>query len=286
MRSTGQNLNITIDNRRVSYNDLGSVNHQTIIFIHGFPFSKAMWNNQLEYFKDKYRVISYDIRGFGNSHSGQSDFTIDLFADDLIQLMDALKIKKAMICGLSMGGYIALNAVARYPKRINALVLCDTTCMPDTPEIKNKRLKAIENVMENGVASYADESMKNFFTLKSFDTKKEEIAFVKTMMVNTSKTTICKTLLALAERNETHSILSGIKVPVHIMVGEHDTITPLAAAQFMSEQIHDASLSIISKAGHVSNIENPKEFNDQLGKFAHWYLQESAEYSLTEYNPE
>lgn len=282
MRTTGQNLNIVIDNLRVSYTDLGSDNRQVIIFIHGFPFNKTMWNDQLEALKENYRVIAYDIRGFGSSNPGQSDFTIDLFADDLINLMDALKIKKAIVCGLSMGGYIALNAIGRYPKRFEALVLSDTTCMPDTPEIKAKRLLAIENVMEKGVENYAEASLKNFFAIESFTQKQEEIGLVKTMILNTPKTSICKALIAMCDRNETESILPEIKVPVHVMVGEQDTITPLASAQFMNLRIKNSSLSIITQAGHLANIDNPTEFNDQLRKFADWFVQSSLDFKMDE----
>jgi pimeloyl-ACP methyl ester carboxylesterase len=96
-----------INNLLVSYTDEGEEGSPVIIFIHGFPFNKSMWNLQVEPLKDDYRLIMYDIRGHGNSDAGIEVFSIDLFANDLIGLMDALKIDKAILCGLSMGGYIA-----------------------------------------------------------------------------------------------------------------------------------------------------------------------------------
>ena len=101
--------------------------------------------------KENYRVIAYDVRGHGNSDAGIGDFSIDLFANDLLSFMDELKIDKAMLCGLSMGGYIALNAVENYPDRFDALILSDTTCTADTPEVKEKRMKTIESIKKNGV---------------------------------------------------------------------------------------------------------------------------------------
>lgn len=282
MRRTGQNLNTTVGNLKVGYNDLGSDNHQVIIFIHGFPFNKAMWDKQLEHLKESYRVIAYDIRGFGDSEIGSDNFSINLFANDLIDFMDALKIEKAIICGLSMGGYIALNAISRYPERFEALILSDTSCVADTKETKAKRLLSIESIMDKGVPNYADASIKNFFTTESCDTMHEEIAFVKTMITDTPKTTLCKTLIALAERNETCSILPEIKVPVHIIVGEQDNITPLKFAQFMNEQIKDSSLSIIPQASHLANIENAPKFNDQLTKFADWFVQSYLDHKMEE----
>jgi len=267
MRDLGNNIKMTVNNLTISYNDEGQDGAPVIIFIHGFPFNKSMWKNQLEALKDNYRVIAYDVRGHGNSEAGNKDFSIELFVKDLLNLMDALKIDRTMLCGLSMGGYIALNAIENYPERFDALILNDTNCIADTPEAKEKRMKTIESIKKDGVEKFADESMNNFFAPESFSTKKEEIADVREMIVNTSKQTLYKTLRAFYERKETCSKLPDINVPVLIMVGKEDTITPPAAAQLMHEKIKDSLLSIIEHAGHLSNMENPGEFNEQLKKF-------------------
>lgn len=268
MRESGNNIRITINDLAVSYNDEGKIGDPVIIFIHGFPFNKSIWNNQTEALKENYRVIAYDVRGHGNSDAGTEDFSIDLFATDLLNLMDALKIDKAILCGLSMGGYIALNVIENYPDHFDALILGDTTCLADTPEVKEKRLKTIESIQKDGVEKFADESIKNLFAPESFTTKKKEIAAVREMIVHTTEESLCKTLRAFYERKETCSKLSEIYVPVLIMVGEEDKITPLAAAQLMQKKIKDSLLSIIEHAGHLSNIENPSEFNNQLEEFA------------------
>jgi len=256
-----------INNLFVSYTDEGQEGSPVILFIHGFPFNKSMWKLQHEELKDNYRVISYDIRGHGNSGSGNEDFSIDLFANDLIGLMDALKIDKAILCGLSMGGYIALNAMGKYHERFDALVLSDSQCIADTSEVKEKRMRAIESIKHTGVEKYAEESIKNFFSPESFLTKGKEIADVREMILKTSEQSLCNTLLALSLRKETCQILPEIKVPVLIMVGNEDKITPPAAARFMHEKIEGSFLKIIDHAGHLSNLENPGEFNVQLKKF-------------------
>lgn len=267
MRNPGENIKITVNNQTVSYNDEGPDDAPVIIFIHGFPFDKSTWNRQVEALENNYRVIAYDVRGHGGSDAGKEDFTIELFVSDLLNLMDALKIKKSVLCGLSMGGYIALNAIEKYSKRFNALILCDTNCIADTPEAKVKRIKAIESIQKNGVEEYADESINNLFASESFATMKEEIAGVREIIINTSKESICNTLHALSVRKETCDKLPDIKVPVLIMVGKKDKITPPSAAQLMHEKIKGSILHIIGHAGHLSNMENPYEFNDQLKKF-------------------
>ena len=267
MRNKGKNINITANSITVNYTDEGQENAPVIIFIHGFPFSKEMWNKQMEVLIDNFRVIAYDIRGHGKSYAGSDDFSIELFVGDLLLLMKELQIEKTTLCGLSMGGYIALNAMEKHPERFDALVLCDTQCLADSPEAKGKRMKAIEGLWENGVEKFADDSVKNFFAQESFSTKKEVVAGIRETIVNTTEKSIIKTLLALSKRKETCTKLQEIKVPVLIVVGEKDKITPPEAAQLMHEKIVGSELSIIKHAGHLSNLENPEQFNELLKRF-------------------
>ena len=267
MRYIGTDIEMTVNNHTVSYTDEGPDNAPVIILIHGFPLNKSMWNKQVEVLIETYRVIAYDVRGHGNSTSGTDDFTIELFVTDLIRLMDALKIEKAMLCGLSMGGYIALSAVENFPKRFGALILCDTNCIADTPEAKGKRMISIESIQKNGLEQYANESLANLFAPESFVTNKEKIALVKEMIRGTSVQSLSNTLIALSKRKETCAGLVTIHIPVLIVVGKEDKITPPEAALLMQKKIKGSKLNIIEHAGHLSNIENSYEFNSQLRKF-------------------
>ena len=260
-------LTITVNNLTVSYIDEGQTSSPKIIFIHGFPFNKSMWGKQIEILKENYRVIAYDIRGHGNTDAGSDNFSIELFVNDLLGLMDTLNIDKSILCGLSMGGYIALNAIENYPERFNALLLCDTNCSEDMPEAKEKRMKAIESIKENGLEQYAKESLKKLFAPISFSKHIEEIAIVREMIMKTSEQSLYKTLHALAERKETCTRLHEIKVPVLIMVGKEDEITPPEVAMLMHEKIKGSTIRIIDHAGHLSNMENSEEFNNQLTGF-------------------
>lgn len=267
MKQTGNNIKITINSINHSYIDEGPAEVPVIIFIHGFPLNKSMWNKQIESLKDDCRVIAYDIRGHGNSEMGDADFSIDLFAKDLLAFMDALKFEKAIVCGLSMGGYIALNAIENHPERFSGLVLSDTNCTADTLEGKEKRMKTIESIKENGVEKLANDMVINLFAPETFQMNPTEIALAREMIVKTSKQSLYNTLHALAGRKETCSKLKNIKVPVLILVGKEDKITPPEAASAMHEKITNSSLHVISNAGHLSNMENPDEFNNQLKKF-------------------
>ena len=266
-RRIGNKINITINNLTVSYSDHGPDDAPVIIFIHGFPLNKSMWNIQVEALKENYRVIAYDIRGHGNSDPGIDEFSIELFVIDLLRLMEKLKIEKSILCGLSLGGYIALNAVLKHPDRFDGLILNDTQCIADTPEIKENRCNAIISIKEKGVQQYADEIIKNLFAPESFTKKKNVIDAVKEMIISTPKQSLCNTLHALAERKETCTQLPEINIPVLIMVGKEDKITPIPAAQQMHEKILNSKLEIIQQAGHLSNLEDPTTFNTHLVKF-------------------
>ena len=263
---------LKVNNITITYYDEGLREWPVIIFIHGFPFNKSTWTSQIEALKGNFRVIAYDVRGHGNTSSGNTDFSIELFTQDLILFMDALKLDKTALCGLSMGGYIALNAIENHPERFEALVLCDTQCIADGAEAKENRLKTIESIKQKGVENYADKNIKNFFSPESLTTNQKEIALVREIIMKTSQETLCSTLLALSHRKETCSKLYKIDVPVLIIVGKDDKITPPGQAQVMHEKIRDSSLSVIKHAGHLTNIENPREFNYQLKRYHYEYL--------------
>ncbi len=260
------NGSIKINDISISFNDSENGKY-AIIFIHGFPFDKSSWNLQYEALKAKFRVITYDIRGFGHSTSNSAPFSIDLFADDLIAFMDGLSIQKATICGLSMGGYIALNAINRYPDRIEKLILCDTQCIADSPEGKDKRYKTIDLLNNGGLLQWADAFTKNLFTGESLQNNQIVVSSIKEVMLSTSIQTLVSTLKALAERNETCSILTSIRVPVLILCGDSDVITPPDKSQQINQSIISSEMKIISRAGHLSNIEQAEIFNTYLMEF-------------------
>lgn len=264
--SKGYDLTITVNNFNLSYDDVGE-GTIPVIFLHGYPFDKTMWKKQLDFLKSSYRVIACDIRGFGKSKDEESSLNIDLFSEDLIQFMDKLHIDKAIICGLSMGGYIALQAHEKFHNRFEALVLCDTQCIADTPEVKEKRNKAINEIAVNGVNNFNEGFIKNVFHKDSFTDKKELVEQLRSVVFSNSKHIIIQGLVALAGRLETCSTLYKITVPTLIMCGKEDEVTPLVQSEYMNTNINGSILHVIAHAGHVSNLEQPEEFNKHLGDF-------------------
>ena len=260
MFKQGIDINIKIGDITINYDDQGE-GKLPIIFIHGFPFDKSSWQPQLDHLSHYQRVITYDIRGFGKSTHNDEKISVQLLADDLIQFMDALQITKAIVCGLSMGGYILLNALNRYPKRFAAIILSDTQCIADTPEAKEKRLKNIKLIESGGLNEYTDTMIKSLFYSESLTTKKEVVETIRKVMLNTSENILTATLHALANREEMCYSLENIIIPTLIISGKEDKAVPPQQSTFMHQQIPRSILHFIDKAGHLPNLEKPDEFN-------------------------
>lgn len=264
--TNGYNLTLPINNFTISYNDVGE-GKTPIIFLHGYPFDKTMWQTQFDALSSSNRLIACDIRGFGKSKDEATPLSIDLFANDLIDFMDKLNIDKAIICGLSMGGFIALNALKRSPNRFEALILCDTQCIADTIEVMSNRHRIIEEIKVDGVKNFNEGFIKSVFHKDSLVNKKELVQQLGAVLFSNSQHIIIEGLAALAERSETCSTLSDICIPTLIICGRADEVTPLAQSEFMHKNIKGSILKVIENAGHVSNLEQPIEFNKHLSDF-------------------
>ncbi|MFY7901202.1 MAG: alpha/beta fold hydrolase [Chitinophagaceae bacterium] len=266
MKNSGNNITIPIQEISVAYNDWGN-STIPLIFIHGFPFDKSTWDEQLASLKTVCRVIAYDIRGFGKTTNNNQEVSIHLLADDLIDFMDALQIDKAIICGLSMGGYIVLNAISRYQHRFAGIVLCDTQCISDTSTTREKRYASIDLIAKEGTSNYAKAFVKNMFTTNAFEQNKPYINDIENIILQNNSTNIINGLKALANREATCDILPSIKIPTLIICGKEDIVTPIEQAVYFKEHIPNAVLVLLENAAHLSNIEQPALFNKAIQEF-------------------
>lgn len=262
----GYDLTISMNKFELSYDDVGK-GDIPIIFLHGYPFDKTMWQNQVDYFTSSHRLILCDIRGFGKSKDEESALSIDLFTADLIEFMDKLIIEKAILCGLSMGGFIALNAIKNNPDRFEALILCDTQCISDCSEVKEKRYNSIADIEENGVLSFNEEFITSVFHKKSILNKNRLVSQLRSVVFSNSCHIIKQGLTAIAKRSETCSILEDIQIPTLILCGREDEVTPLEQSEYLNVNIKNSELHIIDDAGHISNLEQPEAFNQHLYYF-------------------
>jgi 3-oxoadipate enol-lactonase len=262
-------LNEYINGINVHFIDVGVQDNRKppIVLIHGFPFSSEMWSDQIQLLKDEHRVIAYDIRGHGKSDVGDGQYMLEFFVDDLIALLDHLNVSKAVLCGLSMGGYIALRAIERNSERFSSVILCDTSPQADTNEAKVRRAASIKLVKTNGVNAFAETFLKAVFAPESFQSKPREVEMIRRVIQSNSEIGICGTLLALAGRTDTTEVLSTINVPTLILVGEFDKVTPPNLSELMHDKIRNSEFHVLPSAAHLSNLENSVEFNKHLTNF-------------------
>jgi len=256
---------IQIDNIEIAYDDSGT--GPVIVLLHGFPFNRSLWTDQVVALSQSYRVITPDLRGFGDSESGESPATMNSMAQDVAKLMDSLNIATATIGGLSMGGYVVLAFYNQFPERAKALILADTRPQGDTEEAKQVRSKQAEDGLSQGMAGIVNSMLPKLFTPDSVTKHPEAVKRVREMMMTTKPAGAAAALLGMAMREDHTEMLSRINVPTLILVGRDDAITQVADNEGMHARIPGSQLVVIENAGHVSNVEQADVFNSELLSF-------------------
>jgi len=250
----------------IDYHESGNANGVPVVFVHAFPLNQAMWADQILALDSTARVLTFDIRGLGKSELN-GPYTLEFVVDDLIALLDRLKIKKAVVVGLSMGGFVAIRAVERNPERFLGLVLADTKAASDSDHSKLGRYKSLKAIQENGLSAFIDSFLKTSF-MKVPDLEKRPY-FIKATEIANHNTAmgVSAALLALTSRTDTTDDLKNINIPTLILHGEFDGVIQESDAEILHNQIKNSDLFIVPNAGHLSNLENPDFFNDHLTKF-------------------
>lgn len=256
---------IQINNINLAYTDTGS--GRPIVLIHGYPFNRSLWDDQIPALSNNHRVIAPDLRGFGESDASQEPSTMNRLAADVAALMDHLEIPRATIGGLSMGGYVALAFYKQFASRVRALVLADTRAQADTEEAKQTRAQHAEKALSEGMAGIADLMLPKLLTPETVSKHPEIVKRVRDMMLKTKPEGAAAALRGMAERDDQMELLPKITVPTLILVGAEDAITPVADSEKMHHAIQGSSLVVLDHAGHVSNLERTQQFNDALLHF-------------------
>ena len=238
-----------------------------VVLLHGYPFNRTMWREQAEALKSSYRVITPDLRGHGETDATGETATMDEMARDVAALMDELKIERAAIGGLSMGGYVALAFYRRFPLRVRALILADTRPQSDTEEARRNREQQAERVLTEGMDAVTDTLLGKALARATPKERPEVVARVREMIRGTKPRGAAAALRGMAARPDQTSFLERIIQPTLIIVGSEDELTPPKDAEVMRREIRGSRLEIIQGAAHVSNLERPAEFNRALIEF-------------------
>ena len=256
---------IRIDDIQMAYEDQGS--GSPVILVHGYPFNRSLWNDQVDAFSKDHRVITPDLRGFGNSDSSEGPSTMNRMAQDIALLMDALNIQVATLGGLSMGGYVVLAFYKQFPSRVRGLVLADTRPQADAEEGKQVRAQQAEKILAEGMVGVADAMLPKLLTAETLSRKPEVVKRIRDMMIKTKPAGAAAALLGMAAREDQTQLLEQIVTPTLIIVGREDSITPVADSLTMFDRIAASRLVVIENAAHVSNVEQVKSFNQELRTF-------------------
>lgn len=255
-----------------------------LVLLHGYPFDRSMWREQIDFLTaNGFRVLAPDLRGFGemsgklqfvaNAGSGDAErqaldcrtvTTMEDMAGDVAALMDKLAIAQAVICGLSMGGYVAFDFTHLFPDRVRALVLAGTRAPDDNEQEKQTRFQQVEQMLSSGMDGIAKSTLPKLLARRTFHEKPEVVARVRKMILNASPQGAAAAQRGMAARRDYSDDLAGIDLPTLVIVGREDPIRPVADAEVMHGRIRDSRLEIIEDAAHMTNMEQPEIFNRAL----------------------
>ena len=239
-----------------------------VLFIHGFPFDHLMWRHQLAALT-RWRCMAPDLPGAGTSRGSKSadEFSMGSYADDLIARLDGLQVGPAVVCGLSMGGYIVFEFLRRFPERVRAAILLNTKAAADTPEAKRGRDALAATAQHRGVQAVADELLPKVLARATLERQPAVVREVTEMILRQPVTGIVGALRALRDRPDSTPLLGQIRIPVLVVAGDDDQITPAAGMEEMARAIPGAQFTVIPGSGHLSPLEQPQAVNAALNAF-------------------
>ena len=248
-----------------------------VLFVHGFPLDHSMWDAQIEALSGRYRVIAPDLRGFGQSvfpvgqpspavpghtwpgTAAPHTVTMDQFADDLAGLLDSLGVaERVVLCGLSMGGYVAFAFCRKHAARLRGLVLCDTRAEADTPEAAAARLETADRVLRDGPGPLADAMLPKLLAPSTLTGRPEIVARVRGVILGNDPRGIAAALRGMAQRPDSTPLL---------LVGQEDGLSTAASMQALAHQIPDSQFVVIPDAGHLAPLEQPSEATTAIRTF-------------------
>ena len=258
---------VTVNGTRMSYTDTGG-DGTPVVLLHAFPLHAGMWQAQIDVLGDRYRVIAPDLKGFGGSEAPDDPeaYSMDGYADDVGGLLDELGIAKAVVVGLSMGGYVAFAFLRRHRDAIAALVLADTRAEARSPEGKERRSAQQVQVREQGTAGLIEGLAGALLGEATREHQPQVVARAKELMDNPPAGFIGG-LEAMKNRPDSSGDLAGIAVPTLVIVGENDGVTPPDAARRIHEHVGGSRLVVVPGVGHLSNLESSEAFTNALEEF-------------------
>lgn len=239
-----------------------------VVLLHGFPFDKSMWSEQLAAIAAAgFNAIAPDLRGLGESKSASEVATMDEMARDVAALLDELNVEDAVICGLSMGGYVAFEFTYLFPTRVRGLVLAGTRAPADNEQEKAGREQQVQTMLRAGMVPISIATLPKLLAPGTIAEKPDLVKRVRAMITRSDPKGAAAAQRGMAARRDYTEDLPQINVPTLIIVGREDSIRPVADAEFLQRGIRNSRLEIIEDAAHMTNMEQPEVFNKALLEF-------------------
>lgn len=243
-----------------SYTIAGS--GQALILIHAFPTDKRLWQAQVDGLKPYFKVIVLDLPGFGSAAPTKGEaVTMTQYADMVKALMDELHISKAIIGGESMGGYVSLAFLKKYPEAVQGLILSDTQSIADTAEAKAKREMSAQQVLQEGTAEVIRGFMPKALSPAAPETVR---VYLQAIVDAQSATGVASALRGMAAREDTSQLLAKTNLPILILTGDADTLISPKQSEAMHVLAKNSELVMIKNAGHLSSLEQPMQWNQAV----------------------
>lgn len=258
---------VEVNGITVAYDDAGS-GGDVLALVHGHPFNRSMWRPQVDALsRAGWRVIAPDLRGYGETTVVEGMTTLDVFANDLAALLDALGIGQVVVAGLSMGGQIAMELARLHRSRLRGLVLAATFPQAETEEGKRNRRLMADRLLREGMGPYADETLPKMLAPRSIVALPDVAEHVLTMMRSTRPEGAAAAVRGRGERPSYEPVLASLDVPALVIVGDEDAFTTRADADRMHALLKRSSLVWMEGVGHMPNLERAPEFNAALERF-------------------
>ncbi|WP_433328047.1 alpha/beta fold hydrolase [Spirillospora sp. CA-294931] len=239
-----------------------------LVLLHAFPLSSAMWLAQREGLAGRFRVVTPDLRGFGGSELGADEPSVDTMADDVARLFKRLGVTRAVVGGLSMGGYVAMALCRRRPELVLGVVLADTRAGADSAAARETRLRQAERLeRENGVGVLVEEVLPHLVGPTTLRQRALVYGRVRGLVQATPARAAAWALRAMAAREPAFEALREVRVPALVMVGAEDTLTTEDDARALADALPNAELQVIARAGHLGPVEQPELFNEAVAEF-------------------
>jgi pimeloyl-ACP methyl ester carboxylesterase len=245
----------------INYLDQGD--GAAVLLIHAFPLNHTMWQPQTAHLSSRFRVIAPDIRGFGESLP-PTPWTIMQVCEDLREFLDVLDLENYAVVGISMGGYIALPFTFWFPDKVRQLVLADTRARADNDAEKQGRTEMMGKIVRDGIQILPNLMLPR---LLRPDPSPQAVEFVTSIILENDPSAAMYALMAMRDRSDASIALERINCPTMVIAGEHDVVTRIEECKTMAEIVSEGIFVQIPKAGHLSNIDNPKAFNEALDDF-------------------